>query len=91
MSRRTALSTEQKKDYMVTDLPYWFEKEAWKRKKLYIKDLAKALGITPQAWNGRKKPMLNGKPKDSFSYGDMLILFKLLDIPEDEMLKIMTL
>ncbi len=87
---RVALSPEQKKDYMVTDLPYWFETEARKR-KIYIKDLAGALKITPQAWNGRKKPMANGKPKDSFSYGDMLILFKFLDIPEDERLKIMTL
>ena len=87
---RTALSPEQKKDYTVTDLPYWFEKEA-RKQKIYIKDLAKALGITPQAWNGRKKPMVNGKPKDSFSYGDMLILFNLLDVPKDERLKIMTL
>lgn len=87
---RVALSPEQKKDYMVTDLPYWFEKEARKR-KIYIKDLANALGITPQAWNGRKKPKTNGEPKDSFSYGDMLILFNLLEIPEDDRLKIMTL
>ncbi len=87
---RVALSPEQKKDYMVTDLPYWFEKEA-KKQKIYIKDLAKALGITPQAWNGRKKPTVDGKPKDSFSYGDMLILFNLLDVSKDERLKIMTL
>lgn len=87
---RVALSQEQKRDYMVTDLPYWFEKEASK-KKMHTKDLAKALGITPQAWNERKKPKLDGKPKDSFKYGDMLILFNLLDIPKDERLKIMTL
>lgn len=87
---RVALSPEQKKEYMVNDLPHWFEKEA-RKKKIYIRDLAKALGITPQAWNGRKKPMANGKPKDSFSYGDMLILFKLLDIPENERLKLMEL
>jgi len=87
---RVALSPEQKKDYMVNDLPHWFEKEARKR-KIYIKDLAGALKITPQAWNERKKPKTNGEPKDSFSYGDMLILFKFLDIPEDERLKIMTL
>ena len=73
------MSPEQKRDYMVTDLPYWLEKEA-RKKGMCQKDLAKALKITPQAWNGRKKPMLNGKSKDSFSYGDMLILFKLLDI-----------
>jgi hypothetical protein len=87
---RVALSPEQKKDYMVTDLPYWFEKEA-NKKKMHTKDLAQALGITPQAWNERKKPKVNGKPKDSFSYGEMLILFRLLETPEDERLKLMTL
>lgn len=87
---RVALSPEQKRDYMVSDLPYWFEKEA-RKKGLRQKDLAKALDITPQAWNGRKKPMLNGKPKDPFSYGEMLILFRLLETPEDERLKLMTL
>ena len=87
---RVALSPEQKKDYMVTDLPYWFEKEA-RKKGMCQKDLAEALKMTPQAWNGRKKPMVSGKPKDSFSYGDMLILFKLLDTPENERLKVMTL
>jgi len=87
---RVSLSPEQKKDYMVVDLPYWFEKEASK-KKMYTKDLAKALGITPQAWNERKKPKLDGKPKDSFKYGEMLILFRLLETPETEMLKLLTL
>ncbi len=87
---RVALSPEQKKDYMVTDLPYWFEKEA-NKKKMHTKDLAQALGITPQAWNERKKPKVNGKPKDSFSYVEMLILFRLLETPEDERLKLMTL
>lgn len=87
---RKALCPEQKKDYMVTDLPYWFEKEA-KKKKLYIKDLAEALNITPQAWNERKKPKLNGDPKDSFSYGDMLILFNLLETTQQDRLKLLTL
>lgn len=87
---RVALSPEQKKDYKVSDLPYWFEKEG-RKKGLHQADLAKAINITPQAWNGRKKPMLNGKPKDTFSYGDMLILFNLLDTPEHERLKVVTL
>ena len=87
---RIALSAEQKKDYMVSDLPYWFEKEAHK-KGLRTKDLAIALGITPQSWNTRKKKKVNGKPKDSFSYGDMLILFRLLETPEDARLKLLDL
>ena len=87
---RVALSPEQKRDYMVNDLPYWFEKEA-RKKGLRQKDLAKALGITPQAWNDRKKPMLSGKPKDSFGYGDMLILFQLLNATDEEILRLMQL
>lgn len=87
---RVALSAEQKKDYMVHDLPYWFEKEA-RKKGLHTKDLAIALDITPQAWNERKKPKVNGKPKDGISYGDMLILFRLLETPEDVRLKLLAL
>ena len=82
---RTALTLEQKREYMVADLPFWFEKEA-KKKGLHQKDLAEALGITPQAYNERKKKKSNGRPKDVFSYGDMLILFKLLDVSKDEKL-----
>ena len=87
---RVALSMEQKRDYMVTDLPYWFEKEA-RKKKMHTKDLAQALGITPQAWNERKKPKVNGKPKDSFGYGEMLILFRLLELGEEDILRLMKL
>lgn len=90
MVSRIALSPEQKRYYMVNDLPYWFEKEA-KKKGLHTKDLAASLEITPQSWNGRKKKMVNGKPKDSFSYGDMLILFRLLGTSEEEKLKLLAL
>lgn len=84
---RSPLTEEQKDEYLIADLPYLFEKEARKR-GLCQKDLAKALDITPQAYNGRKKKQRNGKPKDSFSYGDMLKLFRLLGMPEDERLKL---
>lgn len=87
---RVALSPEQKKEHMVADLPYWFEKEARKR-GLCQKDLADALGITRQAYNGRKKKKADGKPKDTFSYGEMLILFRLIGISEDDKLKLLTL
>lgn len=84
---RVALSQEQKEEYMIADLPYLFEKEA-KKRGLCQKDLAKALEITPQAYNARKKKQRNGKPKDSFSYGDMLKLFRLLGMSEDERMKL---
>ncbi len=84
---RVALSPEQKEEYMIADLPFWFEKEA-KKRGLHQKDLAKALGITQQSWNGRKKKKCDGKPRDSFSYGDILKLFRLLDISEEEKLKL---
>lgn len=87
---RAALSPEQKRDYMVNDLPYWFEKEA-RKKGLYTKDLAVALKITPQAWNERKKKKVNGKPKAPFSYGEMLILFRLLNATDEEILRLMRL
>lgn len=87
---RVALTVEQKREYMLADLPYWFEKEANKQ-KMHHKDLAEALGITPQAWNGRKKRKPNGKPKDPFSYGELLILFQLLGTEEHDRLKLLTL
>lgn len=87
---RIALSPEKKKDHMVSDLPYWLEKEA-RKKGMHQADLARAIDITPQAWNERKKKKRNGKPKDSFSYGDLLILFNLLDTPENERQKVMAL
>lgn len=87
---RVALSPKQKRDYMVNDLPYWLEKEA-RKKGLRQKDLAKALGITPQAYNSRKKRKNNGKPKDVFSYGELLILFDFLDVKSEEKQKLLTL
>ncbi|MCM1191987.1 MAG: helix-turn-helix transcriptional regulator [Butyrivibrio sp.] len=89
MVARVTLCPEQKEEYMVADLPFIFEKEA-KKRGLHQKDLAKALGITPQAYNARKKKNSNGKPKDSFSYGEMLKLFRLLGLSEEERLKLLS-
>lgn len=83
MSKRVALTDEQKIEYLVADLPFLFEKEAKKRNK-NAKDLAHVLGITPQAFWQRKKRQENGKPKDVFTYGEILRLFKFLDMDEDE-------
>ncbi len=84
---RVALSPEQKEEYMIADLPFWFEKEA-KKRGLHQKDLAEALGITQQAWVRRKLKLESGKPRDSFSYGDILKLFRLLGMSEEEKLKL---
>lgn len=87
---RVVLCTEQKRDYMVTDLPYYFEKEA-RKKGLHAKDLAKAIGISSQSWSDRKSKKQNGKPRDTFSYGELLILFDFLDTPEYDRLKLLAL
>lgn len=84
---RVALSPEQKNEYMIADLPFLFEKEARKR-GMCQKDLAEALKISPQAYNARKKRKRDGKPKDTFSYGEMLKLFRLLEMSGDEILKL---
>ncbi len=84
---RVALSPEQKDEYMIADLPFLFEKEA-KKKGLHQKDLAKVLGITQQAWVRRKQKLDSGKARDSFSYGDILKLFRLLNMSEEEKLKL---
>ncbi len=86
---RVALSPEQKDEYMIADLPFLFEKEA-KKRGLHQKDLAEALGITQQSYVGRKKKKRDGKPRDSFSYGDILKLFRLLGMSEEEKLKLFT-
>lgn len=82
---RVALTAEKKEEYMVADLPFLFEKEARKRGKT-TKDLANALGITPQAFGQRKGKRANGSPRDAFTYGDILKLFRFLEMTEDERL-----
>lgn len=84
---RVPLSPEQKDEYLIADLPFFFEKEAEKR-KIRKKDLAEVLGITVQAYHARKQKQENGKPKDVFSYGEMLKLFRFLGMTEDEKLKL---
>lgn len=78
----------KEKEYMIYDLPFWFVKEA-KKKGLRQKDLAEALGITPQSFHDRLTRKNNGDPKDVFSYGDLLTLFKTLDVSDEEILHLM--
>lgn len=81
--------SSKKKEYMIFDLPFWLIKEAHKR-GLHQKDLAEVIGITPQAFSQRlgKK---NGKPKDMFSYGELLTLFRFLEVPDEEKSRLLTL
>ncbi len=80
----------KKKEYMLFDLPFWLAKEA-KKKGLRKKDLAAALGITPQAFGARENKNEDGTPKDAFKYGELLTLFKLLDLSDEDILRIMRL
>lgn len=80
----------KKKDYMLFDLPFWLEKEA-KKKGFHKKDLAAALGISPQAFGARNSKNEDGSPKDVFRYGELLTLFKVLELSDDDILRLMKL
>lgn len=82
--------TIKKKDYMLSDLPYWLVKEA-KKRGMHQKDLAQALGITPPSFHVRLQKKPNGDPKDVFTYGELLTLFKLLETPDEEIIRLMRL
>lgn len=73
-----------KKKYMIADLPGWIAGRMYK-KKIKQSELAKEIGITQQAFSARLKN------NDSFSYGDLLTLFKELDATDEEILKLMRL
>lgn len=77
-----------KKQYMVADLPGWIVGKIHTQGKKRA-DLAAALGITPQAFSARLKPDRRGKPKDIFSYSDLLTLFDELDATDEEILRLM--
>lgn len=57
-------------------------------KRLKQKDLADLLGITPQAFSARLQKDGKGNPKDVFTYGDLLTLFKALDATDEEILRL---
>ncbi len=77
----------KKKDYMIADLPSWIVGKMY-TKGLKQKDLANLLGITPQAFSFRLRKNGRGDPKDVFSYGDLLTLFKALDATDEEILRL---
>ncbi len=87
---RVSILSVNKKQYMIDDLPFWLIKEA-RKKGLYQKDLAEAIGISPQAFGQRTRRKKNGNIRDSFSYGELLTLFKFLDASDEDKQKLMTL
>ena len=83
--------TIKKKDYMITDLQGWITGRM-RIKRIRQADLAAELHITPQALSARLKPADKGRtPKDQFSYGDLLTIFKVLEATEEEKIRLMSL
>lgn len=81
----------KKKDYMITDLQGWITGRM-RIKRIRQADLAAELHITPQALSARLKPADKGRaPKDLFSYGDLLTIFKVLEATEEEKIRLMSL
>lgn len=89
---RVALSAEQKKAYKVKDLAGWIDGRMHS-KGLKQEDVAKALNITQQAFSNRLNPKTYEKNKrsDPFKYGELLIIFKLLEATPEEKEYLMTL
>lgn len=89
---RVALGQEQKKQYKVQDLVVWI---SGKMHSMGLKqeDVAKALDITQAAFSSRINPKTyqNNSRADPFKYGDLLILFKVLEATADEKERLLTL
>ncbi len=82
----------KKKEYMIKDLPGWIAGRMHS-KGLTQEDVAKELGISQVALSVRLNPKKykNGTVKDPFSYGNLLVLFKLLDVTDEEKQRLLTL
>ncbi len=89
---RVALSPEQKKIYKVKDLAGWIDGRM-RSLKLSQKDVAESLGITQSALSTRLNPNTykNNKRADPFKYGELLILFRLLQATPEEKDRLLTL
>ena len=70
--------TIKKKEYKVSDFSKWIVGKMYE-KELTQADLAKMIGITQSAFSNRLK-------KSLFSYSDMLILFKELEVSDEIMM-----
>lgn len=89
---RVALDSEHKKAYKVKDLTEWIDGRMHS-KRLRQEDVAKALNISQEALSTRLNPKTYEKNKraDPFKYGDLLILFSLLDATAEEKERLLTL
>lgn len=89
---RVAIGQEQRKQYKVRDLAGWIDGRMHLM-GLTQEDLAKALNITQAAFSARLNPKTYKKNKraDPFKYGDLLILFKVLDATPEEKERLLTL
>lgn len=87
---RVALSPEQKRVLKIKDLVVWIDGKMHE-KRLNQEDMAKALNITRQAFSSRLNPKTYEKNKraDPFKYGDLLIIFNILDATDEEILWLM--
>ena len=89
---RVALTTEQKKKHKIIDLTGWVISQMHIH-GLNQNEVAKELGISQPYLSIILNPEEYKKKriKDPFSYGDLLILFKLFDTPLEEMGRLMKL
>lgn len=89
---RAALNPEQKKLYKVKDLAAWIDGKMHSM-GLRQEDVAKALNITQSAFSSRLNPKTYKKNKraDPFKYGDLLIIFKILEATQEEKERLLTL
>ena len=77
---RTALGQEQKRRNKIKYLTEWIDGRMH-RMRLTQEDVARELNITQEALSTRLNPKTYEKNKraDPFKYGDLLILFKILE------------
>lgn len=89
---RVALTLEQKKKYKIRDLA---GRISGRMHMLGIKqkDLAEALDITQQAVCNKLSPKTykENENADPFSYGELLIVFDVLEFSQEERARLLTL
>lgn len=77
MPRIKALKTE----YMANDLGAYIKGVMW-RQQVKEQDMADALGITQQAMSYKIR-------QNSFTYKDLLIIFRELQVPDEEIVRLL--
>lgn len=84
--------TSKKKEYMIVDLTAWITGKMHS-KGVTQEMLAKELGIKQGALSSRLNPQKykKGEMKDPFTYGNLLVIFKLLEATDEEKKRLMSL